>query len=120
MELERRIGLRRDAPRAPISVPERLRAAAYAVARNAAQRPHPTLAYSKRKMVLTKGSTLLTRMAEACHESSWRQLCWTADWHVREDCYAQALAVLTDAQVPLHPRTLSSFELAVVAKSEDW
>lgn len=58
MELERRIGLRRDAPRAPIPVPEWLRAAAHAVARNAAQRPRPTLAYSKRKMVLTKGSTL--------------------------------------------------------------
>jgi len=37
-------------------------------------------------------------MAEACHETSWRQLCWTADWHVREECYAQALAGLIDAQ----------------------
>ncbi len=40
----------------------------------------------------------LTRMAEACHDTSWRQLCWTADWHVREECYAQALAGLIDAQ----------------------
>ena len=49
--------------------------------------------------VLADGINLgLTRMAEACHESSWRQLCWTADWHVREACYAQALAGLIDAQ----------------------
>jgi len=49
--------------------------------------------------VLADGINLgLTRMAEACHESSWRQLCWTADWHVREECYAQALASLIDAQ----------------------
>ena len=27
-----------------------------------------------------------------------RQLSWTADWHVREECYAQALAGLIDAQ----------------------
>ena len=49
--------------------------------------------------VLADGINLgLTRMAEACHETSWRQLCWTADWHVREECYAQALAGLIDAQ----------------------
>jgi TnpA family transposase len=49
--------------------------------------------------VLADGINLgLTRMAEACHETSWRQLCWTADWHVREECYAQALASLIDAQ----------------------
>ena len=62
--------LRRDAPQAPIPVPEWKRAAAYAVARNAAQRPRPTLAYSKRKMVLTKGSTLncklVARLIDAC------------------------------------------------------
>ncbi len=49
--------------------------------------------------VLADGINLgLTRMAEACHDTSWRQLCWTADWHVREECYAQALAGLIDAQ----------------------
>jgi hypothetical protein len=31
-------------------------------------------------------------MAEACRETTWRQLSWTADWRVREECYAQALA----------------------------
>src|SRR5450631_2100912 len=30
--------------------------------------------------------------------ATWRQLSWTADWHVREECYAHALAGLTDAQ----------------------
>ncbi len=49
--------------------------------------------------VLADGINLgLTRMAEACPETSWRQLCWTADWQVREECYAQALAGLIDAQ----------------------
>ena len=40
----------------------------------------------------------LTRRSEACHATTWRQLCWTADWQVREECYAQALAGLIDAQ----------------------
>ncbi len=49
--------------------------------------------------VLADGINLgLTRMSEACHETTWRQLSWTADWHVREECYVQALASLTDAQ----------------------
>ena len=49
--------------------------------------------------VLADGINLgLTRMSEACHETTWRQLSWTADWHVREECYAQALACLIDAQ----------------------
>ena len=37
-------------------------------------------------------------MSEACHATTWRQPCWTADWQVREECYAQALAGLIDAQ----------------------
>jgi TnpA family transposase len=49
--------------------------------------------------VLADGINLgLTRMSEACHETTWRQLSWTADWHVREECYAQALADLIDVQ----------------------
>ena len=49
--------------------------------------------------VLADGINLgLTRMSEACHETTWRQLSWTADWHVREECYEQALAGLTDTQ----------------------
>ena len=49
--------------------------------------------------ILADGINLgLTRMSEACRETTWRQLSWTADWHVREECYAQALAGLIDAQ----------------------
>lgn len=49
--------------------------------------------------VLADGINLgLTRMSEACRETTWRQLSWTADWHVREECYAQALAGLIDTQ----------------------
>jgi TnpA family transposase len=40
----------------------------------------------------------LARMAEACRDTTWRHLCWTSDWHIREECYALALAGLTDAQ----------------------
>jgi hypothetical protein len=49
--------------------------------------------------VLADGINLgLTRMSEACRETIWRQLSWTADWHVREECYTQALAGLIDMQ----------------------
>jgi len=40
----------------------------------------------------------LTRMAEACSVSSYRQLAWTAAWHLREETYRQALATLVNAQ----------------------
>jgi hypothetical protein len=40
----------------------------------------------------------LTRMAEACSVASYRQLVWTAAWHLREETYRQALAVLVNAQ----------------------
>ena len=40
----------------------------------------------------------LTRMAEACSVASYRQLAWTAGWHLREETYRQALAILVDAQ----------------------
>lgn len=49
--------------------------------------------------ILADGINLgLTRMAEACRSSSWRQLTWIADWHIRDECYAQALATLIDTQ----------------------
>jgi TnpA family transposase len=48
--------------------------------------------------VLADGINLgLTRMAEACRGPSLRQLAWTHDWHVREECYAAALARLIEA-----------------------
>ncbi len=48
--------------------------------------------------VLADGINLgLTRMAESCRGPTPRQLAWTHDWHVREECYAGALARLIEA-----------------------
>lgn len=44
----------------------------------------------------------LTRMAEACSVASYRQLAWTAAWHLREDSYGRALGMLVNAQ-QAHP-----------------
>ncbi len=40
----------------------------------------------------------LTRMADACSVASYRQLAWTTAWHLREETYRRALAVLVNAQ----------------------
>jgi TnpA family transposase len=40
----------------------------------------------------------LTRMADACSVASYHKLTWTAGWHLREDTYRQALAILVNAQ----------------------
>jgi len=40
----------------------------------------------------------LTRMADACSVASYRKLAWTAGWHLHEDTYRQALAILVSAQ----------------------
>jgi TnpA family transposase len=40
----------------------------------------------------------LTRMADACNVASYRTLAWTAGWHLREETYRQALAILVNAQ----------------------
>ncbi len=49
--------------------------------------------------VLADGINLgLARMSEACRAMSWRQLTWTADWPIRDEGYARALAGLIDAQ----------------------
>jgi TnpA family transposase len=40
----------------------------------------------------------LTRMADACSVASYRQLAWTTGWHLREETYRRALAVLVNAQ----------------------
>jgi TnpA family transposase len=48
--------------------------------------------------VLADGINLgLTRMSEACRGATLRQLAWIHDWHVREECYASALARIIDA-----------------------
>lgn len=45
--------------------------------------------------VLADGLNLgLTRMAEACHLVSPRQLAWTAEWYLRDDTYARVLGRL--------------------------
>ena len=40
----------------------------------------------------------LTRMAEVCSIASLGQLAWTADWHIRDETYTQALRRLVDHQ----------------------
>jgi len=47
----------------------------------------------------------LTRMADACAVASYRQLAWTAGWHLREETYRHALAAVVNAQQrhPLRP-----------------
>ena len=37
-------------------------------------------------------------MADACSVASYRKLAWTAGWHLREETYRQALAMLVNAQ----------------------
>jgi hypothetical protein len=56
--LERRIGLRRDATRAPIQGPEWQGAGSHSRPQNSTPRPRRALAYCGQKMVLTMGSTL--------------------------------------------------------------
>ena len=58
--LERRIGLRRDATRAPIQGPEWQGAGFHSRPQNSTPRPRRALAYCGQKMVLTMGSTLLS------------------------------------------------------------
>jgi hypothetical protein len=40
----------------------------------------------------------LTRMADACTVASYKQLVWTAGWHLREETYGRALARIVEAQ----------------------
>lgn len=40
----------------------------------------------------------LTRMAQACTVASYKQLTWTAGWHVSEDAYGRALARIVAVQ----------------------
>jgi TnpA family transposase len=48
--------------------------------------------------VMADGINLgLTRMAETTRDMTLRRLAWVHDWHVREDCYAAALARLIEA-----------------------
>ncbi len=58
----------------------------------------------------------LTRMADACAVASYRRLSWTAGWHLREDTYRQALAILVNAQ-QRHPLA-AAFGAADVSSSD--
>ena len=58
----------------------------------------------------------LTRMADACSVASYRKLAWTAGWHLREDTYRQALAILVNAQ-QRHPLA-AQFGAADVSSSD--
>ena len=40
----------------------------------------------------------LSRMADACSVASRRKLAWTAGWHLREDTYRTALAMVVNAR----------------------
>ncbi len=61
--LERRIGLRRDATRAPIPGPEWHGAALQSRPKHSTPRPRRTLTYCGQKMVLTMGSTIHNHQA---------------------------------------------------------
>lgn len=67
--------------------------------------------------ILADGLNLgLTRMAEACRLVSPRQLAWTADWHLRDDTYAQGLACLNNA---LHAHPFAAVFGSETASSSD-
>ena len=64
---------------------------------------HSGLPADDRRVVLTTvladATNLgLTRMADACAVATYRQLAWTAGWHLREETYRRALAILVNAQ----------------------
>lgn len=44
----------------------------------------------------------LTRMADACSVASYRELAWNAGWHLRENTYRPALAIIANA-LQRHP-----------------
>lgn len=58
----------------------------------------------------------LTRMADACAIASYRQLAWTAGWHLREETYRHALAAVVNAQ-QRHPLA-AAFGAADVSSSD--
>lgn len=58
----------------------------------------------------------LTRMADACSVASYRQLSWTAGWHLCEENYGRALARVVAAQ-QAHPLA-ASFGDATVSSSD--
>jgi TnpA family transposase len=55
-------------------------------------------------------------MADACNVASYRKLSWTAGWHLREDTYRQALAMIVNTQ-QRHPLA-AAFGAADVSSSD--
>jgi TnpA family transposase len=67
--------------------------------------------------VLAEATNLgLSRMADACSVASLRKLAWTAGWHLREDTYRSALAMLVNAQ---HSQPLAALFGAADISSSD-
>ena len=67
--------------------------------------------------VLAEATNLgLGRMADACSVASRRKLAWTAGWHLREDTYRSALAMLVNAQ---HSQPLAAVFGAADISSSD-
>lgn len=57
----------------------------------------PTVAANAETGLTRPRSVPVTRMSEACRDATLRQLTRIHDWHVREKCYAAALARIIDA-----------------------
>lgn len=67
--------------------------------------------------VLAEATNLgLSRMADACSVASLRKLAWTAGWHLREDTYRSALAMLVNVQ---HSQPLAALFGAADISSSD-
>jgi TnpA family transposase len=67
--------------------------------------------------VLAEATNLgLSRMADACSVASRRKLAWTAGWHLREETYRSALAMLVNAQ---HSQPLAAVFGAADISSSD-
>jgi TnpA family transposase len=67
--------------------------------------------------VLAEATNLgLSRMADACSVTSRRKLAWTAGWHLREETYRSALALLVNAQ---HRQPLAALFGAADISSSD-
>lgn len=67
--------------------------------------------------VLAEATNLgLSRMADACSVASLRKLAWTAGWHLREDTYRSALAMLVNVQ---HSQPLATLFGAADISSSD-
>src|SRR6266567_490678 len=99
--LERKIGLRRDATRAPLRAPEWQRATSMPrPPRNTQISTRPRLTYCGPKLVLTKGSTLVA--AGLCQYDIEPGVPWNGDDDVLVICYFSQLLFTADRNVVGH------------------